>query len=274
MPQRGERLLRSRRSKLERLIERGVDPFPARFHRTHTTAEAVALFTGAEAADPNAAPPATVAGRISRMRGMGKATFVDIEDSGGRLQLFLRQDVLGEGYALLDDLDLGDFVGASGTLTRTKAGEVSLAVEALSVLAKALRPPPEKFHGLRDVEQRYRQRYLDLIANRDVHDVMRTRSRVISAVRRFFDERGFLEVDTPVLVPVPAGAMAEPFVTEHRALDRRLYLRIATELYLKRLIVGGMDKVYELGRVFRNEGIDANHNPEFTMLESYEAYAD
>ena len=274
MPQRGEGLLRSRRSKLERLIERGIDPFPARFHRSHTTAEAVALFTEAEAADAEAAPPATVAGRISRIRGMGKASFVDIEDSAGRIQLFCRKDVLGDGYGLLEDLDLGDFVGASGTLTRTKAGEVSLAAETLTVLAKALRPPPEKFHGLRDVEQRYRQRYLDLISNRDVHDVMRTRSRIISAVRRFFDERGFLEVDTPVLVPVPAGAMAEPFVTQHRALDRRLYLRIATELYLKRLIVGGMDKVYELGRVFRNEGIDANHNPEFTMLESYEAYAD
>ena len=274
MSQRGDALLRSRRSKLERLIKRGVDPYPARFRRTHSTDEAVALFTEAEAKSTEAAPEATVAGRITRMRGMGKASFVDIEDSGGRLQLFLRQDILGDGYKLLEDLDLGDFVGASGTLMRTKAGEISLAAERLTVLAKAMRPPPEKFHGLRDVEQRYRQRYLDLIANRDVHKVMRTRSRIITAVRRFFDERGFVEVDTPVLVPVPAGAMAEPFVTEHRALDRRLYLRIATELYLKRLIVGGMDKVYEVGRVFRNEGIDADHNPEFTMLESYEAYTD
>ena len=274
MSQRGDALRRSRRSKLERLIERGIDPYPARFRRTHSTDEAVALFTEAEAKSAEAAPEATVGGRITRMRGMGKATFVDIEDSGGRLQLYLRQDVLGDGYTLLEDLDLGDFVGASGTLVRTKSGEISLSAERLTVLAKAMRPPPEKFHGLRDVEQRYRQRYLDLISNRGVHEVMRTRSRIIKAVRGFFDNRGFVEVETPVLVPVPAGAMAMPFVTHHRALDRQLYLRIATELYLKRLIVGGMDKVYEIGRVFRNEGIDADHNPEFTLLESYEAYAD
>ena len=205
---------------------------------------------------------------------MGKASFADIEDSTGRLQLFIRSDVLGEAYTLLDETDLGDFLGATGTLTRTKTGEVSLSVESVAFLAKALRPPPEKFHGLRDVEQRYRQRYLDLIANRDVHDAMRARSRIISAVRSFFDDRGYLEVETPVLVAVPAGTMAQPFATHHNALDRDLYLRIATELYLKRLIVGGMDKVYEIGRVFRNEGIDASHNPEFTLLESYEAYAD
>lgn len=273
MPQRGDELLASRRAKLERLRERNTDPYPARFHRTHTTAEAAHAFTEAEAAGADA-PAATVAGRIVRLRRMGKASFADVEDSEGRLQLFIRSDALGEGYALVDDLDLGDFAGASGTLIRTKMGEVSLAVESLTLLAKALRPPPEKFHGLRDVEQRYRQRYLDLISNREVHETMRARSRIVSAVRAFFDARGFLEVDTPMLVPVPAGAMAQPFVTHHNALDRRLYLRIATELYLKRLIVGGMDKVYEIGRVFRNEGIDASHNPEFTSLESYEAYAD
>ena len=271
MPQRGDELLASRRAKLERLIQRGVDPFPARFNRTHSTAEAIAAFSGAQSAT---AVKAIVAGRVARIRRMGKASFVDIEDSDGRLQLFVRSDVLGESYGLIDDIDLGDFVGASGDLMRTKAGEISLGVEDLVFLAKALRPPPEKFHGLRDVEQRYRQRYLDLIANKDVHDAMRARSRIISAIRKFFDARGFLEVDTPVLVPVPAGAMAQPFVTQHHALDRQLYLRIATELYLKRLIVGGMDKVYEIGRVFRNEGIDADHNPEFTLLESYEAYSD
>ena len=205
---------------------------------------------------------------------MGRASFADIEDSAGRLQLFIRSDAVGDNYGLVDDLDLGDFAGASGTLVRTRMGEISLAVESLTLLAKAHRPPPEKFHGLRDVEQRYRQRYLDLISNREVHETMRARSRIISAIRAFFDARGFLEVDTPVLVPVPAGAMAQPFVTRHHALDRDIYLRIATELYLKRLIVGGMDKVYEIGRVFRNEGIDASHNPEFTSLESYEAYAD
>lgn len=274
MPQRGDELLASRRAKLERLVQHGVDPFPARFHRTHSTASAVEAFAEAEAGGLEAAPPAAVAGRVTRVRRMGKASFLDIEDAAGRLQLFLRSDVLGGAYETLDDIDLGDFAGASGALMRTKAGEVSLAVEELTFLAKALRPPPEKFHGLRDIEQRYRQRYLDLISNREVHDVMRARSRVIAAVRAFFDRRGYLEVDTPVLVPVPAGAMAQPFMTRHHALDRQIYLRTATELYLKRLIVGGMDRVYEIGRVFRNEGIDASHNPEFTMLESYEAYAD
>ena len=274
MPQRGEQLLRSRRSKLDRLVELGIDPYPARSHRTHTTAQAAELFAASEREGSPEAPHVSVAGRMTRLRGMGKASFADIEDAAGRIQLFLRSDVLAEGYALIDELDLGDFIGAEGALMRTKAGEVSVAVEQLTLLAKSMRPPPEKFHGLRDIEQRYRQRYLDLMANREVHDVMRARSRVVTAIRSFFDSRGYLEVDTPVLVPVPAGAMAEPFVTEHRALDRSLYLRIALELYLKRLIVGGMDKVYEIGRVFRNEGIDANHNPEFTLLESYEAYAD
>ncbi len=274
MPQRGEQLLRSRRSKLDRLVELGIDPYPARSHRTHTTAQAAELFAASEREGSPEAGRVSVAGRMTRLRGMGKASFADIEDAAGRIQLFLRSDVLAEGYALIDELDLGDFVGAEGALMRTKAGEVSVAVERLTLLAKSMRPPPEKFHGLRDIEQRYRQRYLDLMANREVHDVMRARSRVVTAIRSFFDSRGYLEVDTPVLVPVPAGAMAEPFVTEHRALDRSLYLRIALELYLKRLIVGGMDKVYEIGRVFRNEGIDANHNPEFTLLESYEAYAD
>ena len=274
MPQRGEQLLRSRRSKLDRLVELGIDPYPARSHRSHTTAQAAELFVASEREGSPEAPRVSVAGRMTRLRGMGKASFADIEDAAGRIQLFLRSDVLAEGYALIDELDLGDFIGAEGALMRTKAGEVSVAVERLTLLAKSMRPPPEKFHGLRDIEQRYRQRYLDLMANREVHDVMRARSRVVTAIRSFFDSRGYLEVDTPVLVPVPAGAMAEPFVTEHRALDRSLYLRIALELYLKRLIVGGMDKVYEIGRVFRNEGIDANHNPEFTLLESYEAYAD
>ncbi|MEX2599203.1 MAG: lysine--tRNA ligase, partial [Dehalococcoidia bacterium] len=273
MPQRGDELLRNRRSKLERVVAQGIDPFPPRYHRTHTTAQAVAAYEQAEDASKDAGT-VSVAGRLTRMRGMGKASFLDIEDSEGRLQLFVRKDALGDAYALLDDLDLGDFAGAEGNLIRTKTGEVSVEVLKITLLAKALRPPPEKFHGLKDVEQRYRQRYLDLIANREVHGVMRSRSRIISAIRRFFDERGYLEVDTPVLVPVPAGAMAQPFITHHNALDRDLYLRIATELYLKRLIVGGMDKVYEIGRVFRNEGIDADHNPEFTLLESYEAYAD
>ena len=273
MPQRGEKLLQDRQAKLDRLVAEGINPYPPRFQRSHTTQQARRLFLEAEAAS-GVAPPVTVAGRIMRVRQMGKASFIDIQDSEGQLQLFLRQPALGASYDLLGVLDLGDFLGASGSLLRTKSGEVSVEANALVVLAKAMRPLPEKWHGLQDQETRYRQRYLDLVANRQVHDVIRTRSRIISTIRRFLDERGFLEVETPVLVPVPAGAMARPFVTQHHALDRELYLRIATELYLKRLIVGGMDKVYELGRVFRNEGIDLDHNPEFTLLESYEAYAD
>ena len=273
MPQRGDELLASRRAKLERLIQRGIDPFPARFKRTHNTKSASKAYIESEQTGVELQGIA-LAGRVTRIRRMGKASFIDIDDSEGRLQLLARSDLLSESYPLIDDIDLGDFIGASGTLIRTKTGEISLNLSGIAFLSKALRPPPEKFHGLRDIEQRYRQRYLDLMSNRDVHFAMRSRSQIISKVRSFFDQRGYLEVDTPVLVPVPAGAMAQPFVTRHNALDRQLYLRIATELYLKRLIVGGMDKVYEIGRVFRNEGIDADHNPEFTLLESYEAYAD
>ena len=272
MTQRGDELLQSRQAKLAALRERGVDPYPPRFRRSHTARSAVARFEKAEREGKTAR--ATVAGRVMRMRGMGGASFIDVEDSTGAIQLYLQADALGAGYELLADLDLGDFVGARGELMRTRRGEISVQARRLTLLAKALRAPPDDYYGLRDTEQRYRRRYLDLIVNRDVHDVMRRRSAVISALRRFFDARGFLEVETPTLVPVPAGAMAEPFATEHHALRRTLYLRIATELYLKRLIVGGMDKVYEIGRVFRNEGIDRDHNPEFTLLESYEAYAD
>jgi lysyl-tRNA synthetase class 2 len=274
MTQRGDELIQNRRANLGRLIERGVDPYPPRFTRTHTTKAATLRFERAEARNPSATPKATLAGRITRMRDMGKANFADILDGDGSIQLFLQRNVLKDQYELIKELDLGDFIGVKGTLMRTRTGEVSLAVRELTVLAKAVRPPPEKWHGLQDQEKRYRQRYLDLISNRDVLDTMRMRSRIISGIRRFLDRRGFLEVETPVLVPIPAGAMAQPFETHHNALDRTLYLRIATELYLKRLIVGGIDKVYELGRVFRNEGIDQDHNPEFTLLESYEAYAD
>ena len=273
MPQRGDKLLRDRQAKLERLLQRRIDPYPSTFRRSATMEEARRLFLDAEQ-HSQPGPQLSTAGRVSRIRRMGKAAFLDIQDGQGQLQLHLRQDLLGDAYQLLEDVDLGDFLGARGALFRTKTGEVSLAVEEVVLLAKAMRPPPEKWHGLRDQEQRYRQRYLDLIANKEVHAVAQARARTIAALRRFLDERGFLEVETPVLVSVPAGAMAQPFVTEHHALDRQLYLRIATELYLKRLIVGGMDKVYEIGRVFRNEGIDLDHNPEFTLLESYEAYAD
>ena len=275
MPQRGEELLRSRRAKLQRLRERHVDPYPPRYHRTHTTQQALHLFLETEGQEgKEETQGVSVAGRVIRLRDMGKASFADIQDGEGRLQLFLRKDLLGEAYGLLEDLDLGDWLGAGGGLMRTRTGEVSVQVTELVLLAKALQPPPEKWHGLQDMEKRYRQRYLDLIVNPQVAQTMRTRSKTVGAIRRFLDERGFLEVETPVLVPVPAGAMARPFVTHHEALGQQLYLRVATELYLKRLIVGGLDKVYEIGRVFRNEGMDQDHNPEFTLLESYEAYAD
>jgi lysyl-tRNA synthetase class 2 len=205
---------------------------------------------------------------------MGRAAFLDLRDGSGVIQALLRENTLGTEYELLKDLDLGDFVGVAGSLIRTRTGQVTVDTQRLTFLSKGMRPLPEKWHGLRDTEIRYRQRYLDLIANPDVKTTFSQRSRIIGGIRRFLDNRGFLEVDTPIMVPVAAGAHARPFVTHHNALDQQLYLRIATELYLKRLIVGGFDKVYELGRVFRNEGIDQDHNPEFTLLESYEAYAD
>jgi lysyl-tRNA synthetase class 2 len=206
---------------------------------------------------------------------MGKAAFLDLRDASGVVQALLRQNNLKDGFDLLKDLDIGDHLGVRGDLIRTRAGQVTIDAMELTVTAKVMRPLPEKWHGLKDVETRYRQRYLDLIANQDeVMPVFVLRSKVVRGIRRFLDDRGFLEVDTPILVPVAAGAHAKPFVTHHNALDQQLYLRIATELYLKRLIIGGFDKVYEIGRVFRNEGIDQDHNPEFTLLESYEAYAD
>ena len=208
------------------------------------------------------------------IRSMGKASFLDIRDSSGTIQALMRQNVLEQSYETLKDIDIGDFIGVTGTVMRTRTGQITVDTEEFVVLSKGLRPLPEKWHGLRDVEIRYRQRYLDLIANPQVKDTFVQRGRVIKGIRDFLDDKGFLEVDTPIMVPVAAGAHARPFITHHNALDQQLYLRIATELYLKRLIVGGFDKVYELGRVFRNEGIDQDHNPEFTLLESYEAYAD
>ena len=275
MSDRGEDLLSSRRAKLDRIRQRGIDPFPPRFRRTCTNEKAVTDFQSNETAEPRVdGEPLSLAGRITSVRGMGKATFMDLRDGSGRIQAHLRRDLLQQDYELLKDIDLGDFLGVTGPLFRTRTGEVTIQVNEVTILAKALRPPPEKWHGLKDVEQRYRQRYVDLVANLDVKRVFIKRSRIIKAIRYFLDTEGFVEVDTPVLVPVAAGAFARPFVTHYRALDQTQYLRIATELYLKRLIVGGFDKVYELGRVFRNEGIDQDHNPEYSLLESYEAYAD
>ena len=280
MQEREDTLIGSRIAKLERLREKGIDPYPPRYRRSADAATAVAEFEAWETAEgeagseENLPPRHSLAGRIVSMRLMGRAAFLDLRDGSGVVQAMFRQNVLGEQYELLRDLDLGDFVGVTGGMLRTRTGEITIEAHQLTLLAKGMRPLPEKFHGLRDVEIRYRQRYLDLISDPEIMSAFTQRSKVINGIRRFLDHRGFLEVDTPILVPVAAGAHARPFDTYHNALDQRLYLRIATELYLKRLIVGGFDKVYELGRVFRNEGIDQDHNPEFSLLESYEAYAD
>ena len=263
-------LFEQRVAKRARLLEAG-DAYPARVTRTHDAAQALQAFLDAGEVDEQV--EVTVVGRVTAQRVMGKAAFLDLRDQSGRLQLHFRRDRLDD-FDGLDLVDLGDFLEVSGTLFRTRTGEVTVAVGAWRVITKALRPLPDKFHGLTDTEARYRQRYLDLIANERSRDVAFTRSRVVSAIRRFFLERGFLEVETPVLQDHAGGAAARPFLTHHNALDRDLALRISLELHLKRLLVGGFEKVFEIGRVFRNEGISYRHNPEFTLLESYEAYAD
>jgi lysyl-tRNA synthetase class 2 len=267
-------LLAERRRKLERLREAGVDPFPESFHGRTPAADVLERHAGLKA-EEEATETYRLAGRLAARRGHGKAAFLDIEDRSGRIQLHARQDVLGEEkFDRLISLDLGDIIGVEGVPFRTKRGELSLRADDWQLLAKSLRPPPEKYHGLTDVELRYRHRELDLIANPEARELFELRTKVVAAVRRFLDDLGFMEVETPVLQPLYGGALARPFTTHHNALDRTLYLRIATELYLKRLIVGGMEKVYELGKDFRNEGVSHKHNPEFTMLETYEAYAD
>jgi lysyl-tRNA synthetase class 2 len=217
----------------------------------------------------------SLAGRIMSKRSMGKMSFLDIRDSSGKIQLSLRYDILGrERYEFLQDIDIGDIIGARGKLFRTKAGELTLEVSDFTMLCKSLRPLPEKWHGLADIEKRYRQRYLDLISNEESKNIFILRSKIITAIRSFLDKQGFIEVETPVLQPHAGGALARPFVTHHHALDEDFYLRIALELHLKRLVVGGFDRVYEIGRTFRNEGISVRHNPEFTLLECYQAYSD
>mgnify|MGYP000409102564 FL=1 len=276
MPDREDGLLASRYSKLDHLRQSGIDPYPPRFVRTCDNAAATAMFEAVESDDTpeTTTPSISLGGRIMSMRVMGRAAFLDIRDGSGTIQALLRENVLGDAYGLLKDLDLGDHLGVSGPVMRTRTGQVTIEAHELTITSKGMKPLPEKFHGLRDTETRYRQRYLDLIANPEVMPVFAIRSKIIERIRAFFQSQGFLEVDTPILVPVAGGAHARPFVTHHNTLDQHLYLRIATELYLKRLIIGGFDKVYELGRVFRNEGIDQDHNPEFTLLESYQAYAD
>ena len=266
--------VRDRREKLDRLRRRGVDPFPHGFDGVAPVARVHDEHGGLE---PGAETDARyrVAGRLTARRGHGRAAFLDLVDRSGRLQLHARADILGEeSLAELLALDLGDLVGVEGTAFRSRRGELSLAVSEWRLLAKSLRPPPDKFHGLEDVETRYRRRELDLLANEEARDLFILRSRVVAAIRRWLDARDFLEVETPVLQPLYGGALARPFTTHHNQLDRDLYLRVATELYLKRLIVGGLERVYELGKDFRNEGVSNKHNPEFTMLEWYEAYAD
>jgi lysyl-tRNA synthetase class 2 len=268
-------VLRDRREKLERLREAGIEPFPPEQFEREDIAEVRAAHEGL-APGVETESRHRVVGRIVGRRGHGKACFLDLRDGSGQIQLHAREDLLGEEpYRLLVELDLGDIVGVEGTALATRrGGELSLAIDRWKLLSKSLRPPPDKFHGLEDVETRYRHRELDLIANEESRRLFTLRARTVSEVRRWLDERGFVEVETPVLQPLYGGALARPFVTHHNALDRDFYLRIATELYLKRLVVGGIDRVYELGKDFRNEGISHKHNPEFTMLEWYEACAD
>ena len=276
MADRENQLLKARLEKLRNLRAKGIDPYPHSYRRTHTTAEAISYFESEQErlGDDARTEEVSLAGRIVGFRRMGKATFIDLMDGHGRIQVLLRQNQLPDTYETLKELDTGDWLGVAGPLFRTRTGESTLEAHQWTLLSKSLRSLPEKWHGLADVEIRYRQRYLDLISNEDARNIAIMRSRIISSLRRFMDERQFMEVETPVLVPVPAGGTADPFMTHYKSLDRDLYLRIATELYLKRLIVGGFEKVYEIGRVFRNEGISFYHNPEFTMMESYEAFAD
>jgi len=267
-------LREERLKKLEKLRQKGIEAYPARFSRTHTAEQVIEEYS---ALGPGEWTNQTVrlAGRIIARRRMGKASFIDIQDQSGKLQGYAKIDTLGqEKYEVFKDLDIGDFIGVEGVIFKTEKGELSVHIENFSILSKALRPLPEKWHGLVDVEARYRQRYLDLISNEESRRIFVIRSRIVSAMRRFLDSQGFLEVETPILQPLYGGAAARPFTTYHNVLDQRLYLRISDELYLKRLIIGGFEKVYEIGKDFRNEGISTKHNPEFTMMECYQAYAD
>jgi lysyl-tRNA synthetase class 2 len=271
-----ERIENERRAKRANLEEMGVEVYPTQFERTHTVSHAFETFKS-RSADELEREPVRVrtAGRIVGLRSFGKAAFAHLSDGEGQLQVYVRKDTVEEpGFDVWKQLDIGDFIGVEGSLFRTKTDELTVKVENLTFLAKALKPLPEKWHGLSDVELRYRQRYLDLIANVSVRETFVRRSQMIREMRGFFDEHGYVEVETPMLQTMAGGAVARPFKTLHNALGIELYLRIAPELYLKRLVVGGMEKVYEINRNFRNEGISTRHNPEFTMLEFYEAYSD
>ncbi len=274
MASRLERITKQRLEKLEQIRAGGTNPYPHRYRRSYTAENATALLEQKEAGLTEK-DTVDVAGRITANRDMGKFSFLDLRDGSGKIQLYFHKDYLEETkLKLFKYIDIGDIIGASGKLMRTRSGEPTVEVESFTLLAKSLRPLPEKWHGLSDTDTRYRQRYLDLISNPEAKETFKVRSQVIVAIRQFLNQRGFLEVETPVLQPSAGGALARPFTTHHHALDQDFYLRIATELHLKRLIIGGLDKVYELGRIFRNEGVSTKHNPEFTTLETYEAYAD
>ena len=273
MPEDHEQIV-VRRKKLQALRERGIDPYPNDFRPDHTTAEVHAWLSALGEAELAGAPPLSIAGRVMALRDFGKAGFLQVQDRAGRLQVHARRDRLGdEGFEVYRLLDLGDVIGVAGRPFRTRTGELTLEAAELRLLAKALRPLPEKWHGLQDVETRYRQRYLDLIVNPDARRIFEVRARAVRYLRDFLVARGYLEVETPMMQPIAGGAAARPFVTHHNALDVDLYLRIAPELYLKRLVVGGYERVFELSRVFRNEGVSTRHNPEFTMLEFYQGHA-
>ena len=265
-----------RRQKMTAIQEKGLDPFGSKFVRTHLSDQVIAeydAFTKEQLEEAH--HEVVIAGRIMTKRGKGKAGFAHIQDLGGKIQIYVRKDAIGDdAYELFNSADLGDIVGIRGNVVRTNVGELSVKAIEFTFLTKSLRPMPEKFHGLKDVEQRYRQRYLDLMTSEESKNRFITRSRIIQAIRRYLDGQGYLEVETPMLHTIAGGAAARPFITHHNALDMELYMRIAIELHLKRLIVGGLEKVYEIGRVFRNEGVSTRHNPEFTMIELYEAYAD
>jgi lysyl-tRNA synthetase class 2 len=273
MPEDHEQIV-VRRKKLQALRERGIDPYPNDFRPDHTTAEVHARLSALGEAELAGAGTLAIAGRVMALRDFGKAGFLQVQDRTGRLQVHARRDRLGDaGFELYRLLDLGDVIGVAGRPFRTRTGELTLEATELRLLAKALRPLPEKWHGLHDVETRYRQRYLDLIVNPDARRIFEVRARAVRWLRDFLAARGYLEVETPMMQPIAGGAAARPFVTHHNALDVDLYLRIAPELYLKRLVVGGYERVFELSRVFRNEGVSTRHNPEFTMLEFYQAHA-
>jgi lysyl-tRNA synthetase class 2 len=265
-----------RREKMNQLREDGIDPFGKRFERTNLATEIIGEYNSLEKEELEAKDiSVTLAGRIMTKRGKGKAGFAHIQDLSGQVQIYVRKDAVGEEqYKVFTSADLGDIVGVTGVLFKTQTGELSIKVKDFVFLTKALRPLPDKFHGLKDVEQRYRQRYLDLIMSQESKETFITRSKIIQSMRRYLDDHGYLEVETPMMHAIAGGAAARPFITHHNALDMQLFMRIAIELHLKRLIVGGLEKVYEIGRVFRNEGVSTRHNPEFTMIELYEAYAD